>query len=272
MKLDQTLGFNISLKAKTPCSAIYQLLGLIFLVMLSLPVYGQDPVEEKVLFVGNSYTYFWNLPQTVAAMSQNTNHRLITRQSTEGGVNLGQHWRSDKDLRTREFLETMDFDIVILQDHSMRAIKHPDSLQVYGRRFGELIKEKGAKVYLYMTWARSWDPYMIDQIAKEYQKLAEDIDAELVPVGMAWDLSRKMRPDLDLYDVDDTHPSPEGTYLSACVFYGALTGKSPVGLPERIVTEDAEGEKLYLNIQSKENALFLQKTAAYVLGDKIKSH
>jgi len=34
-----------------------------------------------------------------------------------------------------------------------------------------------------------------------------------------------------LYDPDGTHPSNLGTYLAACVFYGTITGESPVGLP-----------------------------------------
>ncbi|MEO0877848.1 MAG: hypothetical protein AAFY48_24865, partial [Bacteroidota bacterium] len=51
----------------------------------------------------------------------------------------------------------------------------------------------------------------------------------------------------------------------ACVVFGALTGESPVGLPHRIVSTDQDGEKLYLNIQSKEDALFCQKVAQEVL-------
>jgi hypothetical protein len=34
-----------------------------------------------------------------------------------------------------------------------------------------------------------------------------------------------------LFQNDGSHPSPEGTYLAACVFYATLYGKSPVGLP-----------------------------------------
>jgi hypothetical protein len=150
----------------------------------------------------------------------------------------------------------------------MRAIKHPDSLLYFGELFGEAIKESGAKPYVYMTWARVYDPYMQEQITNTYRALAKSIDAEVVPVGPAWQRALELRPGLPLYDPDGSHPSPMGTYLTACVFYGVLTGDSPIGLPKRIITKDADGEKLYLNIQSAEDALFCQKVADEILNQQ----
>jgi len=232
---------------------------------LQISIYAQQEDSTKVLFVGNSYTYFWNLPQTVEAMSFDGKHKIDARQSTNGGVNLGQHWRSEKNLDTRSLIAENDYDVIVLQDHSKRAIEHPDSLHIYGTKFSELIHSRNAEVFLYMTWSRKWDPFMLKKISEQYEQLAKETGATLVPVGIAWDLSRKMRPELDLYDIDQSHPSPEGTYLIACMFYGALTGQSPIGLPERIISTDQKGEKLYLNIQSKENASFLQNVADSVL-------
>lgn len=222
---------------------------------------------EKVLFVGNSYTYFWNLPQHVALMAESKNIKMSTRQSTAGGANLGQHWRGEKELNSVSIIKEGAFDAIILQDHSMRAIQHPDSLLYFGTLMAQLIKEKHARPYVYMTWAREWDPFMQKTITEQYQKLAEKIHAEVVPVGLAWERSRQLRPDLNLYDPDGSHPSTIGTYLSACVFFGILTHQSPVGLDHRLISKDINGEKLYVNIQSKEDALFLQKVAASVINE-----
>jgi hypothetical protein len=240
----------------------YRKIVLIFLLVVAHGLLiSQAQLSKKVLFVGNSYTYFWNLPQCVSAMTQTDSLQLITRQSTNGGVNLSQHWHSKKDLETRAILEQDNFDIVVLQDHSMRAINSPDSLQFYGHKFADLISHKGAKVFLYMTWAREWNPYMQKTITEQYGLLAESINATIVPVGPAWQKAKEMRSDIDLYDPDGSHPSPTGTYLTACVFYGVLTGQSPVGLPARLISQDHNGEKLYLNIQSEGDALFLQEVA-----------
>ena len=44
--------------------------------------------EVKVLFVGNSYTYGYNLAHVVAIMSEETSAKLITRKSVIGGLVL----------------------------------------------------------------------------------------------------------------------------------------------------------------------------------------
>lgn len=244
-----------------------QLLLTIGLLLATASVgWGQNEQGPSVLFVGNSYTYFWNLPQTVEAMGEAMEVPLVARQSTSGGVNLGQHWRGEKELESQALIQTGQFDMVILQDHSMRAIEAPDSLLHYGQLFGQLAREHDTSPYVYMTWARQWDPYMQAPIAEKYTELAKELEAELIPVGKAWERARTLRPDLPLFDPDGSHPSPTGTYLTACVIFGKLTGVSPVGIPHRITTTDRNGEKLYLNIQSKTDALFCQKVAAEVLG------
>ncbi|MBK7731738.1 MAG: hypothetical protein IPI37_02970 [Bacteroidales bacterium] len=47
----------------------------------------------RILFVGNSYTYFENLPQVVSVLSGKTGTILLTEQVTIGGAKLSEHWR-----------------------------------------------------------------------------------------------------------------------------------------------------------------------------------
>ncbi|MEY3423140.1 MAG: hypothetical protein RIR48_3470 [Bacteroidota bacterium] len=247
---------------------MYKFFNIFFLLLLTHTIWGQAVASKKVLFVGNSYTYFWNLPLTVQVMSEKDSMFLETRQSTGGGMSLRQHWNHENNLKTKDIIENNKFDIIIIQDHSMQAINKPDSLLYYGRLWGELIRKSGAKVYLYTTWARQNDPQKQPMITDEYNKLAKDIDAVVVPVGQAWEKVRKLRPDIQLFDKDGSHPSPSGTYLSACVFYAVLSGKSPLGLSPRILTKDRNGEKLYLNIQSDDDAKFMQQLVEEMLFSK----
>lgn len=222
-------------------------------------LYSQSEQEQKrILFVGNSYTYQWNLPQQVAAMSQATEDDLYIRQSTAGGVTWGQHWRGEKGLTTIDKIKTGDYDIVVLQNHSMRTIAAPDSMMQYGKMLVREIRRSGAEPILYMTWAREWNPLMIETIEKEYTEFGKETNALLVPVGRIWDDVRKLRPDVDLYQSDGSHQTPTGMYIAACAFYSALTSKTPVGLPSRLTMEDANGETVYLNIQSPQDAKFFQ--------------
>jgi len=228
-------------------------------------------VPEKILFVGNSYTYFWNLPQTVDLMIESDSVAIVdTDHSTAGGANWAQHWRGEKGLNTQERIRNGDYDAVILQNHSMSTIERVDSFQVFGKKLYDLAQSTGATIYLYETWARAWNPYMQETITKGYKKLAEKTGAQIVPVGTGWQRSRELRPELALYDSDGSHPNPIGTYLTACVFYAFLTGKSPIGLPPRLVTTDRDNETLYLTIQNPNDALFCQKVAEEVMQEWMK--
>ena len=55
---------------------------LLFIYFLGITILGNSQTEspQKVLFVGNSYTYFWNLPQNVALMAESQKINLLGNQ------------------------------------------------------------------------------------------------------------------------------------------------------------------------------------------------
>ena len=73
----------------------------------------------RVLFVGNSYIYYNNLPQMVSLLTDSLNTKLICKKSTFGGATLGDHWNSRKGLRTREILAKENIRDVDLQGVSI---------------------------------------------------------------------------------------------------------------------------------------------------------
>jgi len=219
--------------------------------------YGQKEIE-KVLFVGNSYTYFWNLPKTVQTMAEGQGSPLVVRQSTAGGVSWKGHWNGVKGLRTRDLMVEQDWDLIVLQNHSLSTIDSLDSFLQYGRLLIELAKNNGSEVVLYQTWARKANPLMLSHIKKGYDQLGDEKGLEVIKVGEVWEEIRKLRPELELYDPDGSHPSTIGTYLNACIFFRALTGLRTESIPKRIVTKDENQQPLYLSILSQEDADFLQ--------------
>lgn len=238
------------------------LLCLPLFCLFAVPAYAQEQSPQKILFVGNSYTYYWNLPQQVALLAGSKGISMTTRQSTSGGVNLGLHLEGKRNLKTLQLIEAESFDAVVLQDYSIRPVLEADSTLYYGKLLAEAAQSKGARIYLYLTWARENNPLMQQHLDETYLQLAKAISATIVPVGPAWQLALQQRPGIRLFEPDGSHPSPLGSYLSACVFYGILTGRSPLGLPNQLLTTDREGEPLYLNIVHPDDALFCQLVAA----------
>ncbi|MBO5686144.1 MAG: hypothetical protein J6R73_06115 [Alistipes sp.] len=50
-------------------------------------------------------------------------------------------------------------------------------------------------------------------------KMAEDLGVPTTPIGFAWNIVRRERPDIELYRPDHYHPSANGAYLQAAVVY-----------------------------------------------------
>jgi hypothetical protein len=218
---------------------------------------AQDSEPKKILFVGNSFTYFFNLPQVVSAMADSQGIPLITRQSTVGGSNLEQHWKEEKGTITRQLLKSQQWDYVVFNNHSLSAINAPDSFHEYGKKFADLVKSLGAKPVFMMTWAYKSNPLMQDRITKEYYKLAKDTDSDFVASGPMFELARLSRPDIELFH-DDKHPSSNGTYLLGLGFYKYFTGLATAEIPKRLATKDINGEKLYLIFMNQQDADFMQ--------------
>jgi len=202
--------------------------------------------ELSVLFVGNSYTHSNNLPHIVAILSEGTNTKLFTRKSVIGGARLWEHWNGDRGLQTKQIIREGDFDIVVLQDHSMSAIETPDSTLKYVRLFAKYIDQLGGKTYLYNTWARKKVPQFQTEIDEMYSRAALDNKIERVPVGSAWELAQDIRPTVDLFTSDGSHPNTLATLLIACVFVRAISGELPQDIPQSFRTLDSHGETVYL--------------------------
>jgi hypothetical protein len=214
--------------------------------------------SEKVLFVGNSFTYFWNMPQMVEAMAKDQGVNLKTSQSTVGGSNLEQHWKGEKGTETQKMLENGNWDRVVLQDHSMSSIDAHERFTTYATKLIDLVKGKGAEPLLSMTWAYDSNPLMQNAIGSSYIELGKETGVKVVPVGTIFMQAQKARPDLKMY-FDDKHPSSNGSYLIALIYYKYLTGNSVKDIPNRLVTQDSEGDQLYLNFVLPETGAFLRQ-------------
>lgn len=234
--------------------------GLLLLLnlLLAAPGLAQEEAPKRVLFVGNSFTYFFNLPQVVAAMARSQDWALETRQSTVGGSNLEQHWKSERGTQTRALIEDQEWDYVVFNNHSLSSIDRPEEFMEYGKKFAQLVKERGAKPVFMMTWAYKSNPLMQATVTEMYEKLGEATGADVVPAGPIFAKARNLRPDLELF-FDDKHPSSNGTYLLGLAFYRYFSGGPLADIPKRLTTRDENGEKLYLIFMHQTDADFLQQ-------------
>jgi hypothetical protein len=211
-----------------------RLVRLGLLAIFLVPVFSGQPLpagdkeEIQVLFIGNSFTYYHDLPKMLADLARAGGQRRVRyERETPGGCSLEKHWKDGKALAK---IQSRKWDYVVLQDHSQAALQKRDAMFEYGKKLDDEIKKQGARTILYMTFANQ-NAATQPAIARAYQELSQDLKSQLAPVGLAWDKAFKADKKLVLHEKDQKHPNATGTYLAACVFYATIYGKSPEGLP-----------------------------------------
>jgi uncharacterized protein DUF4886 len=154
-----------------------------------------------------------------------------------GGYSLRMHWVAR---RAAERIRHGHYDFVVLQGHSLSAVDHEGELDEYAERFEHLAAETGARTVLYQTWPRKDGSReyqrnehvhsfaeMAARVDSVYSGIAARLGARLAPVGRAFVRAVDEQAGVELYRSDDSHPTPAGSFLAACVLYGALTGEDP---------------------------------------------
>ena len=111
------------------------------------------------------------------------------------------------------------------------------------------------------TWAREKVPQFQAEIDAMYRKAAGEYDAIRVPVGPAWELAMDLRPSVDLFTSDGSHPNELGCMLSASVFVREISGELPEQVPTLYRIEDARGESVRLMNHNPEDAEFCRRIA-----------
>ncbi len=183
----------------------------------------------ELLFVGNSLTKsnLYDIPQMVIAMMQEKGLRVnYTLDGPEA------QWIIDHKATFDKLIETNKYTHVILQERSHGTVSDYNKFESAALEFSEKIKENGAKLILYQTWAYNIGWYdmtkyeMYEAIKEAYSNVANMTDAIISPVGDAFVMFESKYGDFPSLYYDTHHPSAYGAFLSACVHYVTLTGKS----------------------------------------------
>lgn len=215
-----------------------------------------------VLFIGNSYTHYFDMPTLLQGMAESAGCRMNTLMVAPGGSSLKLHANNGETLAA---LSSRKWDAVVLQNFSQLPSQPADVVRAktfpYVKTLVDSIRESDpqTKVYYYVTWGRrdgdvrnckshnlvcTFDGHT-EALQRGYSMYAEEFGGRLVDVGGAWAKAyRDERAPIrsrQLYAPDGSHPSLRGSYLAASVFFATLYSASPVGLsyPSGLTEETA---------------------------------
>lgn len=254
----------------------------------------------RVAFVGNSYTYFNDLPSMFASLSASAGINITHSQVTPGGSSIFQHGNLSLSMgqQTLKMLsDPLGWDYVVFQDQSETpgggkdtddglgpGVGQKRSIDALESSFAPLLRKANATAIFYSTWGRhdgdppnakccGYSDFLSMNAATslgygKYAKVLAPAPTRVAPCGRAFELvynasgskpldastlfsclyhhgSKGPPCNLDGFG-EGGHPSVRGTYLIASVFFGAIHGKSPIGLsfvPPEISAEDATALK-----------------------------
>lgn len=246
---------------------------ILFVLSLINHSVAQQHKTLKVLFLGNSYTYVNNLPQLIKNIALANGDTLLFDSNCPGGHTFNNHFNN---ATSRAKINAQTWDVVILQAQSQEPSFSPGQVASqtlpYAIKLDSLIKNNNncSETVFYETWGRkngdasncsSYPPIctylgMQNRLRASYKLFADTTQSAMAPAGEAWRKSIAQNPTLELYSSDQSHPSLEGSYLTACVFYETLFHKSVLS-------------NTYTAGVSSTNVNFLQQIAHDVVNDSL---
>ena len=194
----------------------------------------------KILFIGNSYTYYNDLPAILKALAEENGKAVEVFSVTKGGRKLFQYLDEVDEYSEKldALLSEHEFDVTFLQEQSILPILDPNAFLDGARRICEKLAGRTKRVILYETWGRkegsqtltehNWTREgMTRDLAASYASVASAIGAEVSHVGLAFYALNESHPEIDLHHSDLTHPSRVGSCLAAIEHYKTIFGEPP---------------------------------------------
>lgn len=199
---------------------------------------SNNPKKINILFIGNSYTYYNDMPTIFKNIAAEQGIDLNVTSVTKGGYSLSQLADiTDKYGKLADdTLKTQKFDVTFLQEQSILPITDNAKFLSGATKLNEKIKQNGSKTVLYQTWGRNSNSpdlksldlttaSMSKNLATAYQNAAKELSCIVSPVGDAFLDVFENHPSVDLYNPDDSHPSIIGSTLAALCHFVTLFGK-----------------------------------------------
>lgn len=203
------------------------------------PPVGEEVQPQNVLFVGNSYTYYNDMPVIFGNIANAAGVAVNVDSITEGSQRLYQ-WADPENARGKALYEKLeakgDYDIIVLQEQSTNPINGYDSFLSGAQTLAAKIAQTqtNCQIYMYETWGsplygpnHGGIPEMESKLCTAYENAATAIGAKVSYVGKAFTYVYQNHTNINLYNADDTHPSYEGSFLSACVHAATMLGVDP---------------------------------------------
>lgn len=183
----------------------------------------------KVLFIGNSHTFYNDMPHTFAKLLEaGTGEKTESVMIAQPAVDLEWHVKSFFNIRYNLMYGDYDYCIVQQQAHPFpgKNTTKDNILKIL-----EFCKPLKTKLIVTQPWAKKDRPQDQELLNQAFQIYDQMEDVLVSPVGEIWMKVKNTCQDIELYAFDGAHASAYGDYLLSCVHYAVITGMTTKNLP-----------------------------------------
>ncbi len=217
---------------------------------------------KKILFIGNSYTYFYDMPDIFRALATENGFDVQVDAVTKGGRKLYENLMRDdeKNAEITSLCRENEYDILFLQEQSYLAIVDYALFEQGVKGLIDTVRPK--KAVLYSTWGRKEgcplldtlslsSDQMTEKLSDAYNDAAKAYDAVISPVGKCFLEIKRSFPEAELYDPDLSHPSYLGSCVAAVCHFKTVFGKMPEKY-SALKADKADIQKIFSVIEKDE--------------------
>jgi len=182
----------------------------------------------KVLFVGNSHTFFNDMPQMLSVFGKARGMDIFVVQNTSGG--RGLDWQANQfDVRFNVLFGGYDY---IVMQHIAHPFGGEEELLQSAGNLMQYVSRSDAAPIAFLPWSEENNPQGQAFLNEAHNALVKAHPSiKIAPIGLVWDKVRNENPEIQLYYSDGEHAAPHGSWLIAATIFRTITGETAAGLP-----------------------------------------
>jgi hypothetical protein len=204
---------------------------------------------QKILYIGNSYTYLNDTPAMLDSMARAHGFKPEISKFSKGGATMKYHINNAE---CNALVEKGGYDYIILQSQSVQPalVGTPDGMPIMEEMMNMInyVRKHNptAKILLQITWGREHGndglqkkdyfpkyPHLFTSyesmqqaLDKGTRSMAHIFNADgVIDVGKVWSYMRNKHPEIYLYGKDGSHPGYNGSYLATSVIFTHIYNK-----------------------------------------------
>jgi predicted secreted protein len=207
---------------------------LSFFLIISFISFSVKASEDtlKVLFIGNSITYYNAMPELFESIAENQGHQVDVTMHAPGGTGFVNHF---EDPTVFQLLRSLQWDVVVLQPGTGESAGASYPVETTIER-GQVLMDSiyqyspCARVYLYqipygvVSQADYSNYFSVQTVIKNViTQLADALEVQVIPAGESAREYYTLHQNLLLHNAyGDIHPSLAGSFLTASTAYSTI--------------------------------------------------